>query len=74
MRMPSPDQHLVVALPRAAAARVLRVSLRTLERLIQAGAIKTVLVSRRRLVTVKELNRFLAEGGYVEELPEHGGR
>jgi hypothetical protein len=23
---------------------------------------------------VKELNRFLADGGYVEGLPEHGGR
>jgi hypothetical protein len=63
-----------VALPRTAAAHAIGVSLRTLERLIQAGVIKTVPVFRRRLVTVQELNRFLAEGGYVEEPPERGTR
>ncbi len=72
MQIPDCEQQ-IVALPRAAAARALGVSLRTLERLIQAGAIKTVPVFRRRLVTVQDLNRFLAEGGYAEELLERGG-
>ncbi len=49
------------------------VSLRTLERPIQVGAISTVPVFRRRLVAVKELGRFLNEGGYAEDLPESEG-
>ena len=67
------EQKETLALPRSAAARAIGVSTRSLDRLIQAGIIRTVPVFRRRLITVKELNRFLAEGGYVEELPEHGG-
>jgi|BarGraIncu00222A_1022003.scaffolds.fasta_scaffold81518_2 hypothetical protein len=68
------EQKETLALPRSAAARALGLSTRSLDRLIQAGAIRTVPVFRRRLVTVKELNRFLAEGGFVEELPEREGR
>lgn len=73
MRIPSSEQRQVVALPRAAAAEAMGVSLRTLERPIQVGAISTVPVFRRRLVAVKELGRFLNEGGYAEDLPESEG-
>ena len=55
----------VLALPRNAAARVIGVSTRSLDRLIQAGAIKTVPAFRRRLILVGELERFLAEGGHT---------
>ena len=68
------EQKETLALPRSAAARALGLSTRSLDRLIQVGAIRTVPVFRRRLVTVKELNRFLAEGGFVEEPPEREGR
>jgi len=68
------EQKETLALPRSAAARAIGLSTRSLDRLIQAGAIRTVKVFRRRLVTVKELNRFLADGGYADELPGSGGR
>ena len=74
MRISSSEERQVVALPRAAAAQAIGVSLRTLDRLIQAGAIRTVPVLRRRLVTVEELSRFLARGGYGPELPQNGRR
>jgi hypothetical protein len=54
----------VLALPRSAAARAIGISTRSLDRLIRAGAISTVLIFRRRLIPVQELDRFLAEGGY----------
>ena len=53
-----------LALPRSAAARAIGLSTRSLDRLIRAGAIRTVPAFRRRLVPVTELNRFIAEGGY----------
>jgi hypothetical protein len=53
-----------LALPRPAAARVIGLSTRSLDRLIRAGAISTVPAFRRRLIPVKELKRFIAEGGY----------
>jgi hypothetical protein len=55
----------VLALPRNAAARAIGVSTRSLDRLIQAGAIKTVPAFRRRLILIGELQRFLAEGGHA---------
>ena len=61
------EQNVFLALPRSAAARAIGLSTRTLERLIKAGVIKTVPAFRRRLVPVEELNRFLSDGGYVEE-------
>lgn len=61
------EQNMSLALPRSAAARAIELSTRSLDRLIQAGAIKTIPAFRRRLVPVKELNRFLSDGGYVEE-------
>jgi hypothetical protein len=54
-----------LALPRAAAAQTIGVSTRTLDRLILVGAIRTVPAFRRRLITTKELMRFLTDGGYV---------
>ena len=54
----------ILVLPRSAAARAIGVSTRSLDRLIRAGAITTVPVFRRRLIPVKELDRFIAEGGY----------
>ena len=42
------------------AAERLRVSRRTLERLIAAGRIRTVAIGRRRLVTDRELDAFVA--------------
>ena len=58
-----------LALPRAAAARAIGVSTRSLDRLIQAGAIRVVPAFRRRLITTRELTRFLDEGGYSEQAP-----
>ena len=69
--MQTNEQNVSLALPRNAAARAIGVSTRTLERLIQVGAIRTIPAFRRRLVPVKELNRFLSEGGYVEEPVEN---
>lgn len=66
------EQNMSLALPRSAAARAIGLSTRSLDRLIQAGVIKTVPAFRRRLIPVKELNRFLSDGGYAEELPESG--
>jgi hypothetical protein len=57
-----------LALPRSAAARAIGVSTRSLDRLIRAGAIRTVPAFRRRLIPVKELKRFIAEGGYDKKL------
>ncbi len=57
-----------LALPRSAAARAIGVSTRSLDRLIRAGAITTVPAFRRRLIAVKELKRFIAEGGYDKKL------
>jgi len=54
----------VLALPRADAARAIGVSTRSLDRLIQAGAIRTVPAFRRRLIPRDELQRFLNEGGH----------
>ena len=53
-----------LALPRAEAARAIGVSTRSLDRLIQAGAIRTVFAFRRRLVPMQELQRFISEGGH----------
>jgi len=61
-RMNSGSEAL--ALPRAAAARAICVSVKTLDRLIQAGAIRTVPAFRRRLVPMQELQRFISEGGH----------
>ncbi len=58
-----------LALPRSEAARAIGISTRSLDRLIQAGVIRTVPAFRRRLIPVKELNRFLTGGGYAEKLP-----
>ena len=69
--MQTNEQNVSLSLPRNAAARAIGVSTRTLERLIQVGAIRTIPAFRRRLVPVKELNRFLSEGGYVEEPVEN---
>lgn len=66
------EQNMPLALPRNAAARAIGLSTRSLDRLIQAGVIKTVSAFRRRLIPVKELNRFLDDGGFVEELQEGG--
>jgi hypothetical protein len=68
------EQKDALALPRSTAARALGLSIRSLDRLIQAGAIRTVPAFRRKLVTVKELNRFLSEGGYAKNPPERVDR
>jgi hypothetical protein len=57
------NQDEALALPRAAAARAIGVSTRTLDRLIEAGAIRSVSAFRRRIVSVEELQRFINEGG-----------
>jgi len=47
----------------AETAQILRVSLRTLHRLIERGLLRSRKVGRRRIVRVEDLERFLHHGG-----------
>ena len=59
--MPNPDATPLLV-DRDAAASLLSVSRRTLERMIAAGALATIYIGRRRLVPRAELERIAGAG------------
>lgn len=50
-----------LALTLGESAEALRVSVRTVERLLQRGRLRAKSIGRRRVIPVSELERFLAE-------------
>lgn len=66
----TPDAQVpkLTSLPKA--ARKLGIGLRTLKRLIADGSIKTFRVYSRELISIDELDRFLAHGPTRDLQPE----
>ena len=46
-------------------AEILRVSPRTVQRIVAKGSLRCVSIGRARRVVVEEINRFLRDGGSI---------